>query len=452
MDPPARSCGHGSACDSSFIAARHDAVSYPTHRDTPRSSTRPDPRRCRPVDRTAAMAPPPKEELEKALVAGTHRVFTADPDATTVNKVRHHVEEQLGLGEGFFASDEWKQRSKALIKECVGKLLDGWVPETDKDKEPSKPKNGAKRQSQAPREHDNKRQRRASQPKPAEGGHERDHDEPKHAPKPAPRRKAKAAASDEDDDLSSPPEEESESKDHAGRDKEASGRSSANAAAPKDESDDAESSINVEEAKPSVAEEEEYSDVIDERPRPPKRKKKDHKEAPPRPRAATKKSAAAKASSPDDPDDAEIKKLQGQLVKCGVRKLWHNELKKYGDDARAKIRHLKRMLADLGMDGRFSEAKAREIRETRELMAEAEAAQEMNRLWGMGGGGRASRSKSKSTKLEETPESDGGGGGGGDGGDEEDDEEDDDERDTFAARRRRAQADLAFLGDDSDSD
>ncbi len=64
------------------------------------------------------MAPSPKE-LEEALIAGTHRVFTADPDTTTVNKVRHHVEEKLGLGEGFFASDDWKQRSKALIKEYV---------------------------------------------------------------------------------------------------------------------------------------------------------------------------------------------------------------------------------------------------------------------------------------------------------------------------------------------
>ena len=112
-----------------------------------------------------------------------------------------------------------------------------------------------------------------------------------------------------------------------------------------------------------------------------------------------------------------------------------------------KIRHLKKMLADVGMDGRFSEAKAREIREMRELQAELEAAQEMNRLWGTSSGGRASRSKAKTPKVDESEDDDAS-----DVKDDDDDDENDDEGATFAARRRRAQADLAFLGDDSDSD
>lgn len=211
------------------------------------------------------------------------------------------------------------------------------------------------------------------------------------------------------------------------------------------------------EVPPPVAEEDEYSDVIDE-PVKPKRKSKD-KSAPAKPtkrKASSDASAPAKkkASSPDDPDEAEIKKLQGQLVKCGVRKLWHNELKKYDDDSRAKIRHLRKMLTDIGMDGRFSEARAREIKETRELMAEAEAAQEMNALWGMDGGGRASRSKAKAQpaapakKVQDSDEEDQESGGGGD-----DDDDEEGEEASFAVRRRRAQADLAFLGDDdSDSD
>ena len=195
-------------------------------------------------------------------------------------------------------------------------------------------------------------------------------------------------------------------------------------------------------ATPAVDEEEEYSDVVDE-PAPTKRKKKEAK-SPTKATAkqtATKPAATASASSPEDPDEAEIKKLQSQLVKCGIRKLWHNELKQCGEDARAKIRHLRKMLSDAGMDGRFSEAKAREIRETRELLAEAEAAQEMNRLWGMDKGGRASRSKGQSMK-EDSEESEAENGA----------ESDDDVGNSFAARRRRAQADLAFLGSDSDSD
>lgn len=58
-------------------------------------------------------------KLEEALIQGTYQVFTSDPDATTVNKVRKHVEDAQNLQAGFFASDEWKQRSKILIKEYV---------------------------------------------------------------------------------------------------------------------------------------------------------------------------------------------------------------------------------------------------------------------------------------------------------------------------------------------
>lgn len=196
------------------------------------------------------------------------------------------------------------------------------------------------------------------------------------------------------------------------------------------------------ESKPEVNEEDEYSDVIDEPP-PPKRKRGEKKEASSKRKAS--KSTAKKEAVPDDPKEAEIKKLQSHLTKCGVRKLWHNELKQYGDDANAKIRHLKKMLADVGMDGRFSEAKAREIREMRELQADVEAAQEMDRLWGTSSGGRASRSGTKAATKQAKPES-------GENNDDNDDDDEEDEPTSFAARRRKAHADLAFLGDDSDSD
>ena len=197
-----------------------------------------------------------------------------------------------------------------------------------------------------------------------------------------------------------------------------------------------------EDSKPAVDEEEEYSDVIDE-PMAPKRKKGVKKEPKAKP-ATTKKPSA---SVPDDPKEAEIKKLQGQLVKCGVRKLWHNELKQYGNDDRAKIRHLKSMLTDIGMDGRFSEARAREIKEMRELQAEVEAAQDMNSLWGTAG--RASRSRGKLKSMKEDSEA-----SDEEGGDHvhSKDEDDEDEEKTTVAAKRRARADLAFLGDDSDSD
>ncbi|KAJ6786471.1 hypothetical protein PWT90_06509 [Aphanocladium album] len=345
--------------------------------------------------------------LKEALIEGTCDVFKLEPDTTSVNKVRHHVEQKLELEEDFFSGDDWKQKSKEIIKEYVGKLLDGWTPDEKKTDTAASKNQQAKAvdsADDATRSSSPERKRRRSEADPSNADQGNDEDKSN--------KKAKS---------------ESKSPD------------------------------------PAANEEEEYSDVIDE---PPTSKRKKTKKEPGQ--KATKgakpaKPATKKASSaePSDPLEAEVKKLQVQLNKCGIRKLWHNELKGC-DDARAKIRHLKKMLADIGMEGRFSEAKAREIKETRELLADAEAAQEMNRLWGMDSGGRKSRNKSRGVKV---IESDGSDAENGDshGGDDDDGEEeetkgngkgddDEDEDVSFAARRRRAHADLAFLGDDSDSD
>lgn len=212
--------------------------------------------------------------------------------------------------------------------------------------------------------------------------------------------------------------------------------------------------VKEEDTKPAVDEEDEYSDVIDEVPAP-KRKKSVKKEKPVKkePREPKKHASSDTKAADLDPNEAEIKKLQGQLTKCGIRKLWHNELKKYGSDAKAKIRHLRGMLVDVGMEGRFSEQKAREIKEMRELKAEVEAAEEMNRLWGTEGraGRGVKRGKGRGVKVEESEgdEDEGEEGEGKGGGDSQDEDE---EQDSFAARKRKAHADLAFLGDDSDSD
>ena len=82
-----------------------------------------------------------------------------------------------------------------------------------------------------------------------------------------------------------------------------------------------------------------------------------------------------------DPDAEEIKRLQGWLVKCGIRKMWYKELSSY-DNPKSKIRHLKGMLAEAGMTGRYSVDKANAIREERELKADLEAVQEGAKHWG----------------------------------------------------------------------
>ncbi|KAG6035971.1 hypothetical protein E4U41_005857 [Claviceps citrina] len=393
------------------------------------------------------MVPPPAA-LEAALIEGTCQVFNSDPDATTVNKVRKHVEEERGLDDGFFTSDEWKQRSKALIKEYVEKLLDGWEP---KPKQDSDSNNGTKRQASEDQSSPPKRQKQGNK-KGKDGAKPNRRGDNTTKTKTASRHKSQIAQPDQEPGMTikDSPSESSE--------------------------DFALSSIKVDTSRTQVKDEsEEYSDVIDEAPKPKRRKREPKQKSsskpskPSKPSKSSKPPAARKSTTTttDDPQEAEIKKLQSQLVKCGVRKLWHNELRQYGDDSRAKIRHLKKMLADIGMDGRFSETKAREIKETRELLAEAAAAQEMNARWGRDSGRRASRSKQKSMELADSDGSDhdmgtvgnGGNGHGGNDGNRDDNDDDDDDDDdgdeettSFAARRRRAQADLAFLGDESESD
>ncbi|KAB5575362.1 hypothetical protein GE09DRAFT_591977 [Coniochaeta sp. 2T2.1] len=215
------------------------------------------------------------------------------------------------------------------------------------------------------------------------------------------------------------------------------------------------------EKKPSLAaDESSESEVFDE---PPKLKRK-FKSKEPSTKASGKSAKAkpgkAKATADLSPDAAEIKKLQGQLVKCGVRKIWGIELKPYGDDSRAKIRHLKDMLKEVGMDGRFSESKAREIKERRELLADLEAVNEMNENldWGSGGGrtsrSRAARPKSLAVDVSDDDEDTDGNGDAGktkdtDSGDENEDDEPHNPRARAIAKRR---ADFAFLGDDEESD
>lgn len=126
--------------------------------------------------------------------------------------------------------------------------------------------------------------------------------------------------------------------------------------------------------------------VLDEEPRPKKQKQKQKSKEGPVGKAKTKASKSI-TDAGGDPDQAEIKRLQGWLVKCGIRKLWGKELKPY-ETSKAKIKHLKDMLADAGMTGRYSLEKASQIKEARELAADIEAVQEGAERWGTGGESR----------------------------------------------------------------
>lgn len=120
------------------------------------------------------------------------------------------------------------------------------------------------------------------------------------------------------------------------------------------------------------------SSVIDE---PPAKKQKKVTSA--KGKEAKPKAAAPKPKADNDPDSAEVKRLQGWLVKCGIRKVWSKdpELSKC-DTSKEKIRVLKNMLKDVGMDGKYSVEKAAKIKEEREFARDLEAIKEGERSWG----------------------------------------------------------------------
>jgi hypothetical protein len=122
--------------------------------------------------------------------------------------------------------------------------------------------------------------------------------------------------------------------------------------------------------------------VLDEEPKPKRKKRTSSGGQNKKP----KKEAASKAKEDTtlDSDQAEIKRLQGWLIKCGIRKMWHRELAPYSTP-KAKISHLKGILKEAGMDGRYSVEKAKRIKEERELKADLEMVQEGAKRWGADG-------------------------------------------------------------------
>jgi hypothetical protein len=218
---------------------------------------------------------------------------------------------------------------------------------------------------------------------------------------------------------------------------------------------------------PDAGSESEMSIVLDEEPKP-KRKRRSKSDMAADPKEAKIKSSSNKPGRPKSSsgsakppkdltaDEASIKTLQSQLKKCGMNKIWQFELKQYGDDSKEKIKHLQRVMKNIGMSGRFSEARAREIKEMRELQAELEAVKEGEKSWGLGGK-RASRAAVKAKSFRESS------GSGVDDGDQgvvkkgkeesaDEGEKVESEDEQPVPRRPSARADLAFLDDEEESD
>ncbi|KAK4182897.1 hypothetical protein QBC35DRAFT_395048 [Podospora australis] len=463
----------------------------------------------------------PKKPAEKAIVAeladAVRRIYNGpDRDNLTVNYVRQAVEEKLGFDDGFLKEGDWKAKSKdaihSALQEAENAEPPSSLPVAPSPKPPAKrkakadPKNGAGNR--------NKRAKKSPLPEPSEdelseisepGDNGSDSDSDLSEPIPKKRKVAKKPANKKrivsDDEDTDPSEKNTPAKPTGKPDTknkmpkparvndtselssiEPPALSDEDGAAKKDEDDGSELSDVIDDAPPkskqkaksqpkaspvTLAEEEDkgnetsssLSSVIDDGP-PTKRKSKSKDPVKKKAAASTgrKKGGAATEVSPDE---AQIKTLQSQLKKCGVNKVWAFEFKKRGDDTpKAKIRRLKEALAEIGMTGRFSEARAKEIKEQRELMADVDAVQQYDQTFGLNASGRrARRAGAAKTNLRESFGSDDddddedGGAKTTKSGDDEDSDEDDDgpqrARIRGPAKRR---ADLAFLGDESESD
>lgn len=312
---------------------------------------------------------PTDAEIESSLrnAVRAHYENPKEEDAT-VNFFRSVSREELGLDEDFYKSAEWKSRSKDIIQDQFEK---------------SQAEQNAKPKATEPKEKQTSLKRASP------------------ATSPRPRKKSKITQVQQEDEaestaLSEPPESDEESSDgekitNMKKNKKVVGKpktgtrprnrkaSSELSDAPSPQDEDSTNGIpTATKVDGDDDTSSELSSVIDD-PEPPKKKSK-AKNGDTKPSKSSKSSSKSKPTE-SDPNAEEIKRLQGWLAKCGIRKVWGKELKPF-ETPKAKINHLKKLLADVGMTGRYSNDKAAQIKEARELAADIEAVQEGNERWG----------------------------------------------------------------------
>ncbi|KAF7916745.1 hypothetical protein BELL_1274g00020 [Botrytis elliptica] len=435
--------------------------------------------------------------LTSALSKTVRDVFHSDEkDKLSVRFIRTKVEEEYELGDGFLNEGKWKEKSKGIIKGEVDKLMQG--DEEEEEEEPVKAKNikktpakkakpaakPTKRSSAEKKAPPPKRQKKEKTPvseselsEPAESelsdiGSEMSEDEPKAKSKKQVHKTAKANSDDKigdnEDEVASKKTKKPVAKEAVTSGSELSDIESITqpeAKSPKPSSpkirDSSLSSLpKTEDAAGNESDSSAMSVVLDG-PLTTKSRAKKSKSTSSKPSKTTKtakpKAAKAKTTAELTPNEQLIKTLQSQLVKCGIRKIWAFELKKY-ETENEKIKHLKNMLTEIGMTGRFSEGRAREIKEMRELQADLEAVKEGEKAWGMGRSSRRSGSGVKEDKKkseisdDDDDDDDDKSKSGSTKNDDNESEDDDDDEDMEVSVRARRKNDLAFLGSEESSD
>jgi len=335
---------------------------------------------------------PTDSAVEKSLRDAV-RALWDDPDAS-VKRVRAKAEENIGVKAGFLKSEEWKERSKEIIQDQFErKEEEQKASKTRKRPSPSREKDGGSRKKSRVHEvqsEEDEESTALSEPPESDEAEEEESEEE------APKKKSKAQQQKAGKKIAKPanggkkaaPKEKEKPKPKPKAVKKASSESELSDA-PSETADN--SAKEIETVPPPLSKVDdnndtssELSSVIDD-PEPVRRKSKakngDAKSSAKHSKSASSTSTRSKPSTEPDPNTEEIKRLQGWLAKCGIRKIWGKELKPYGTP-KAKIAHLKSLLNDVGMTGRYSNEKAAQIKEARELAADIEAVQEGNERWG----------------------------------------------------------------------
>ncbi|KAL1958957.1 hypothetical protein VTO42DRAFT_3510 [Malbranchea cinnamomea] len=312
---------------------------------------------------------PADETLERGLRDTVAKLFrTGNTDELTVKRVRLATEKALNLEMGFFKGHEiWKTRSDQIIRDEVE------IQERQEEQKEQQPSDTT--EEKRPETLNAKPTKRATTSA-SQNSRKKRKKEP--TPEPLDETSSLSSDGDEKDEVSGSSRRKTSKStwtSKTGKDNDA------------DVSDTSDKTKDAAAQKPQKAKHEqetvdsdsEMSDLIDEEPVPKKQTQKSSQTT-----QAKKQKASGrkrKDESPTDPDQTEIKRLQGWLVKCGIRKMWSRELAPY-DTPKAKIKHLKQMLKDAGMEGRYSIEKANRIREERELRADLEVVQEGAKKWG----------------------------------------------------------------------
>ncbi|KAI9758546.1 MAG: beta-adaptin [Chaenotheca gracillima] len=344
---------------------------------------------------TGVSALPTGQVIEAALRNAVKHLFETDQlEELTVKRVRTRVTKELKLPEDYLKNDDvWKPKSKEIIEEeSAASYAHAEDPAAEtvtlqsKSRRPhSAPLNG--KGSAAPSATRSTQDGKLSQ---KTKGTKRPSPSPETKPG---KRQKKAPTPDESSTLSELPSSD-DGKEGSAEGRKAVVGSAKSRTSPKsntkkeDHLGDESSEEDVRpRSKPAAkdsgagdASESEMSEVLDDAPVT-KKKQRRKSSAEKQTRKSKDVAKRSKVDSKVDPQEVEIKRLQGWLLKCGIRRLWYKELAPY-DSPRAKINHLKDVLKEVGMEGRYSAEKANAIMEARELQADLAAVQDGAKRWG----------------------------------------------------------------------